>query len=66
LDYEVNRRQFLADLDWARLDRLYVEAQPQLATIDTWNAESNDHMIGVNEAVGYRVMGRALAFQRSV
>jgi hypothetical protein len=42
------------------------EAQPQLATIDTWNAESNDHMIGVNEAVGYRVMGRALAFQRSM
>ncbi len=42
------------------------EAQPQIATIDTWNAESNDHMIGVNEAVGYRVMGRALAFQRSV
>jgi GNAT superfamily N-acetyltransferase len=42
------------------------EAQPQLATIDTWNAASNDHMIGVNEAVGYRAMGRVLAFQRSV
>jgi hypothetical protein len=42
------------------------EAQPQLLTIDTWNAASNDHMIGVNEALGYRVVGRALAFQRSV
>lgn len=42
------------------------EAQPQLATIDTWNAESNDHMIGVNELLGYRVMGRGLQFQRSL
>lgn len=47
-------------LRWLRAE------QPQLATVDTWNAESNDHMIGVNEALGYRVMGRALAFQRSV
>ena len=42
------------------------EEQPRLETIDTWNAASNDHMIGVNEALGYRVMGRALAFQRSL
>ena len=33
------------------------EAEPQLETIDTWNAESNDHMIGVNELLGYRVLG---------
>jgi len=38
--------------------------QPQLATIDTGNAESNDHMIAVNEQLGYRVMGRLLEFQR--
>jgi GNAT superfamily N-acetyltransferase len=42
------------------------EAEPQIETIDTWNAESNDHMIAVNEALGYRVMGRELQFQRSV
>ena len=42
------------------------EAQPQLAEISTWNAESNDHMIGVNEAIGYRVLGRELEFQRSL
>jgi GNAT superfamily N-acetyltransferase len=42
------------------------EAQPQLASIDTWNAESNDHMIGVNDALGYRVMGRELEFQKSL
>lgn len=42
------------------------EAEPQLVEIDTWNAESNDHMIGVNEVLGYRVMGREVAYQRSL
>ncbi|MGA8209240.1 MAG: GNAT family N-acetyltransferase [Nocardioidaceae bacterium] len=41
------------------------EAEPQLETIDTWNAESNDHMIEVNERLGYRVVARGLQFQRS-
>jgi RimJ/RimL family protein N-acetyltransferase len=47
-------------LDWL------AETQPQVATIETWNAESNDAMIRVNEALGYVVEGRALRFQRSV
>ncbi len=34
------------------------EVEPQLETVDTWNAESNDHMIAVNELLGYRWMGR--------
>jgi len=42
------------------------EAEPQVETIDTWNAESNDHMIEVNEALGYRIMGRELEFQRDI
>ncbi len=42
------------------------ETEPQLETIDTWNAESNDHMVGVNELLGYRVMGRELEFQRRI
>ena len=41
-------------------------AEPQLREIDTWNAESNDHMIGVNELLGYRIMGRVLDFQRTI
>jgi RimJ/RimL family protein N-acetyltransferase len=41
-------------------------AQPQLEQFDTWNAGSNQHMIAVNEQLGYRVMGRVLEFQRSV
>ncbi|HET7388285.1 MAG TPA: GNAT family N-acetyltransferase [Nocardioidaceae bacterium] len=42
------------------------DVEPQLATVDTWNAESNDHMIGVNEELGYQVLGRGIQFQRSV
>lgn len=41
------------------------EAEPQIVSIDTWNAESNAHMIGVNELLGYRVMGREVDYQRS-
>ncbi len=47
-------------LDWL------AETQPQVESIETWNAESNDAMIGVNEALGYRVEGRALRFQRDL
>jgi GNAT superfamily N-acetyltransferase len=42
------------------------EVEPQLEEISTWNAESNDHMIGVNEALGYVVLGRNLEFQRDL
>jgi GNAT superfamily N-acetyltransferase len=42
------------------------EVEPQVETLDTWNAESNDHMIAVNEALGYRAMGRELQYQRSI
>lgn len=35
------------------------------SAIDTWNAESNAHMIGVDELLGYRVMGREIVYQRS-
>ena len=42
------------------------EAEPQIETVDTWNAESNDHMISVNEALGYRWTARELQLQRSV
>ena len=41
------------------------DVEPQLVSIDTWNAESNDHMIGVNELLGYRVMGREIEYQTS-
>jgi GNAT superfamily N-acetyltransferase len=40
------------------------DVEPQVETVDTWNAESNDHMIGVNERLGYRVVARELQFER--
>jgi hypothetical protein len=48
----------------ADLCRWLLAVEPQLRTLDTWNAESNDHMVGVNERLGYRAVGRALEFQR--
>lgn len=50
----------------AGMVRWLAEEEPRLRTIDTWNAESNTHMIEVNERLGYRVMGRGLEFQRGV
>jgi GNAT superfamily N-acetyltransferase len=46
--------------------RWLAEAEPQVETIDTWNAESNDHMIAVNEQLGYRVLGREVQYQRTL
>lgn len=50
----------------ADLCQWLIAVEPQLRTLDTWNAESNDHMIGVNERLGYQVLGRNLEFQRRV
>ena len=46
--------------------RWLAESEPRLATVDTFNAESNDHMVAVNERLGYRVMGREPHYQDSV
>jgi len=32
--------------------------EPQLERISTWNAQSNEHMIAVNEALGYTIFGQ--------
>ena len=42
------------------------DVEPQLTEISTWNAESNDFMIGVNEALGYRILGRELELQKTL
>ena len=46
--------------------RWLAESEPRLATVDTFNAESNDHMVAVNERLGYRVMGRELQYQDAI
>jgi len=42
------------------------DAEPALAQVDTWNAESNDHMIAINEQLNYKIVARILAYQKTV
>jgi RimJ/RimL family protein N-acetyltransferase len=42
-----------AMLDWL------AAAEPQVERIDTWNAASNQHMIAINEALGFEISGPA-------
>ena len=42
------------------------EVEPEVRTVDTWNTESNDHMIAINETLGYRQVARELQFQKRV
>ncbi len=44
--------------------RWLAEAEPELRTIDTFNAASNDHMVAINKLLGYRVLAEELLFQR--
>ena len=41
----------IAMVEWLRA------AEPAVERIHTWNAESNQHMIAVNEALGYTILG---------
>lgn len=50
----------------ARMAQVLREMEPELEYVDTTNAGSNDHMIAVNERLGYEVMGRSLEFQRDI
>jgi GNAT superfamily N-acetyltransferase len=47
-------------LSWLR------EQEPQLTVLSTWNAATNDHMIDVNEHLGYRVVACAIAWQTRI
>ena len=44
--------------------RWLAETEPQLRSLDTWNAATNVHMIGINEALGYRVLASGIGYQR--
>ncbi len=63
---EAHRGHRLGLLLKADMVQWLAEVEPQLVSVDTWNAESNDHMIHVNELLGYRVLGRGLEFQRTL
>lgn len=40
------------------------DVEPQVETIDTWNTETNDPMIRVNERLGYRWVARQWQYQK--
>lgn len=42
------------------------EAEPALTQIDTWNAESNNHMIGINEQLNYFIVARGVEYQKTI
>jgi GNAT superfamily N-acetyltransferase len=42
------------------------DAEPQLRVLDTWNAASNEHMIAVNEQLGYRVIDENIDWQKHI
>ena len=50
----------------ADLMRWLAVAEPQVESIDTWNAESNEKMIEVNERLGYDRVARQLEFQKQI
>jgi len=47
----------VVNLDYARVQR------PELRVIDTWNADSNPYMVGINEAMGFRPHRRSGEWQ---
>ena len=47
----------------AAMLELLLEREPQLEAIETYNAETNAHMVGINETLGYQVTGRLASWQ---
>jgi hypothetical protein len=45
-------------LRWLRV------TEPHLRSIITWNAAANSHMVGINEQLGYTVVGKGIGWQR--
>jgi hypothetical protein len=44
-------------LKLAMMERL-AEAEPQVRLLFTMNTETNEHMVAINETLGYRVLGK--------
>jgi len=42
------------------------DAEPAVTQLDTWNAESNDHMIAINEQLNYHIVARSFAYQKTL
>jgi hypothetical protein len=46
--------------------RYAMAGEPALRVVDTWNAAVNDHMISINEAIGFRAMDALVDWQRTI
>jgi GNAT superfamily N-acetyltransferase len=55
--HRLGRLLKIAMLQWL------TDEEPQLRTLDTWNAASNAHMIEVNEVLGYQVVATGIDWQ---
>jgi GNAT superfamily N-acetyltransferase len=42
------------------------DAEPAITQLDTWNAESNAHMIAINEQLNYHIVARVIAYQKTL
>ena len=55
--HRLGRLLKIAMLQWL------ADEEPQLRTLDTWNAASNAHMIEVNEILGYQIVASGIEWQ---
>ncbi len=46
--------------------KLLASQEPQITRVDTWNAESNDHMLAVNDALGCVIVARGAEYQKKL
>jgi GNAT superfamily N-acetyltransferase/RimJ/RimL family protein N-acetyltransferase len=46
--------------------RFVLEQEPDLRVIDTWNAAINEHMIAINEAMGFRAVDAFTSWQMNL
>ncbi|WP_285662186.1 GNAT family N-acetyltransferase [Actinorhabdospora filicis] len=60
-DHRGHRIGTILKIENHRLLRAY---RPKMKWVQTWNAEVNDFMISINEAVGYRAQERWIAYQK--
>ena len=48
------------------LHRYVRETEPALRFVDTWNATENDHMVAINERLGFVKVERSIEFERDI
>ncbi|MFS8479496.1 MAG: GNAT family N-acetyltransferase [Micromonosporaceae bacterium] len=62
-DHRGHRLGTVAKLENLRYARTH---EPDLRVIDTWNAAVNEHMISINETMGFRAVDATIAWQQEI